>query len=120
MGRKCLYLAQVNWSNCSGNTPGHWLPYSVGSLWAYCQQNLEIREEYELGHILFQRVKIADALELFRQPSIVGFSCYVWNTRYNLELASRLKARWPDCLIVFGGPQVPDSSEAYFGRFPFV
>lgn len=39
-------------------------------------------------------------------PDIFGFSCYVWSYKYLKELAASVKEAWPDCIIVFGGPQV--------------
>jgi radical SAM superfamily enzyme YgiQ (UPF0313 family) len=40
----------------------------------------------------------------------------------SLRVARALKRRHPDCLIVFGGPQVPDPDRAdgFFSRFPFI
>ena len=48
------------------------------------------------------------------------FSLYVWNERLTLEVARRLKAEKPNILIIFGGPQVPDRSEAFLRAHPFV
>jgi tRNA A37 methylthiotransferase MiaB len=39
-------------------------------------------------------------------PSIFGFSVYVWNEKYMDNLAQLVKQEFPDCLIVYGGPQV--------------
>ncbi|HEX4046832.1 MAG TPA: radical SAM protein [Elusimicrobiota bacterium] len=40
------------------------------------------------------------------EPSLVGFSCYIWNFRQVLETVERLKARSPKVRVVLGGPQV--------------
>lgn len=45
-----------------------------------------------------------------RQPSIVGLTLYVWNVQRSLFLASNLKRRAPETLIIVGGPEVtPDN-----------
>lgn len=43
---------------------------------------------------------------LRRDPWMVGFSCYLWNIDRTLWIASQLKARRPDLLIVLGGPEI--------------
>jgi len=43
---------------------------------------------------------------LAEAPSVVGFSCYLWNIDRTLWIAERLKARQPDLLIVLGGPEI--------------
>jgi radical SAM superfamily enzyme YgiQ (UPF0313 family) len=38
-------------------------------------------------------------------PNVIGFSVYVWNeTRFD-NLAKRIKKLFPECVIVYGGPQ---------------
>ncbi len=47
---------------------------------------------------------------------IAGFSHYVWNAQLGRHAATHLKTRQPDCLTVFGGPQLPihpTQQEAY-------
>lgn len=39
-------------------------------------------------------------------PHIFGFSVYTWNEPFMNELSKRVKEQHPDCLIVYGGPQV--------------
>jgi radical SAM superfamily enzyme YgiQ (UPF0313 family) len=43
---------------------------------------------------------------LAENPSVVGFSCYLWNIDRTLWIAERLKAARPDLLIVLGGPEI--------------
>ena len=35
-------------------------------------------------------------------------------------MAREVKKRNPNCLIVFGGPQVPDFTDGFFEKYPFV
>lgn len=39
------------------------------------------------------------------QPDIFAISLYVWNVELALRVAKWVKQRWPNCLIVSGGPQ---------------
>ncbi|WMJ83334.1 DUF4080 domain-containing protein [Oscillospiraceae bacterium LTW-04] len=44
-------------------------------------------------------------------PSIVGFSCYLWNVNTTLALCTALKQALPDVVIVLGGPEVSYRAE---------
>jgi radical SAM superfamily enzyme YgiQ (UPF0313 family) len=43
---------------------------------------------------------------LAEEPSVVGFSCYLWNIDRSLWIAERLKERRPELLVVLGGPEI--------------
>ena len=51
---------------------------------------------------------------------IVGQSCYVWNWKFNLTFAEMVRKHNPKALIILGGPQVPDDSDGFFEKYPFV
>lgn len=54
-------------------------------------------------------------------PSIFGFSLYIWNHLEADKLAQIIKQRWPNCLIVYGGPQVDIKySNTFFSDRPWV
>ncbi len=38
------------------------------------------------------------------KPDLVGFSCYLWNTRQLLQLAQQVREHLPRALIILGGP----------------
>jgi radical SAM superfamily enzyme YgiQ (UPF0313 family) len=94
----------------------YWIPYSVGCIWSYAIQHPEIQENFELKDIVFRRDHPDQVLSKIDNPSICAFSAYMWNARYCLELARLVKKRWPDCLIVFGGPQVNGT----FTKYDFI
>ena len=104
---KKVYLVQVNvtYSNSIA-----YLPYAAGCLAAYAWSDEEIKKKFELADILCIRHKPEQNLEKIVNPSVVGFSCYVWNMEYNLLLARMIKEKYPECLIVFGGHNVPDDT----------
>ena len=80
-----------------------YLPYSVASLWASAEKN-KIVSRNELKHIFFYREPIDNIIKKFDNPTLVGFSNYIWNENYNDILASKIKEKDPNCLIVYGGP----------------
>jgi radical SAM superfamily enzyme YgiQ (UPF0313 family) len=43
---------------------------------------------------------------LERQPTLVGFTCYLWNVDRSLWLAAELRRQRPELTIVFGGPEI--------------
>lgn len=66
---------------------------------------------------LYSKINIVEATinqpqeEVLKQilefsPSIVGFSCYIWNIDATLELCTLLKKQLPSLIIVLGGPEV--------------
>ncbi|HEY3074053.1 MAG TPA: cobalamin-dependent protein [Burkholderiales bacterium] len=109
-------LVQINHSFSGQN----YLPYSAGLLQAYAAKNARHPERYDFGLPIYARIPVAQAVEALRDADVVGFSTYVWNIRISLEIARRLKALKPQMLIVFGGPQVPDRSEAFLRQHPFI
>lgn len=106
--KRRIYLAQFSIVN-----EGQYvlLPYSAGLLWAYARNLQEIVQEYELASdIFFVPEPIENIVERITDPSVFGVSTYVWNANYSDRLASAVKQRYPDCLVIYGGPQVPDNA----------
>ena len=54
-------------------------------------------------------------------PTIIGFSLYTWNEgTFNL-MASQIKEKLPNCIVVFGGPQQDVKyNKEYFRQKPYV
>ncbi len=108
---------KVGWVQYNSDYAAY-LPYAVGLLQAYA-------EHHAPGAFTFLRPRVFAApldqeAEALESADVVGFSCYVWNIERSLALAARLKARKPDILIVFGGPQVPAWPEAFLQQYPQV
>ncbi len=103
---KSVYLVQPN--NSLSNSL--FLPYSVGCIAAYCFDDEEICKNYSLGDLIFTKMPVEQVLPKLENPAVVGFSCYMWNVEYNLLLAEEVKKAYPQAVIVFGGPQVPDDT----------
>jgi radical SAM superfamily enzyme YgiQ (UPF0313 family) len=97
-----------------------WLPYSVASVWTYVNQFKEIQDNFEVQECIFMREEFEDVLARLDNPELCLFSHYLWNDNYNLELAKRIKNKWPECIIIFGGPQVDEIGFNFKMANPFV
>lgn len=104
---KKIYFIQAEIT--SGPINEHYLPFSVGCIWAYANQFTEIQDNFLLADVIWRRDRQQDVLAKIKDPDIVGFSTYVWNHNWNLTLAKKIKQQWPKCLIVFGGPSINES-----------
>ncbi|OGN00515.1 MAG: hypothetical protein A2651_00445 [Candidatus Yanofskybacteria bacterium RIFCSPHIGHO2_01_FULL_42_12] len=90
-----------------------YLPLSVGMLQAYAQKHLTHSDDYEFFAPIYTFMRIQEAAEFLSDADIVGFSIYMWNFENSLDIARELKRRKPEVVIVFGGPQVPDSKKQF-------
>lgn len=99
-----------------------YLPYSAGILWAYARTFPEIAESFENRGFIFVRDQPEAIAARLENPGVAAFSTYVWNWEMSVAVARRIKERHPGCLIVFGGPQVPDPDRLgdLFERHPCI
>lgn len=103
--KKNVYLFQPQYAVEYRKETNYWLPYSVGCLWSYVSQFDHIRENFELKDLIFRREPPDQVLARMEEPAVAGFSCYVWNEQYCLTMAEKIKKKWPNCVIEFGGAQ---------------
>lgn len=83
-----------------------YLPYAIGSLAAYAWHDEIIKKNYELKDLFFLRTPVDEVVEKLDDPFLCAFSTYVWNIEYNLEMAKKIREKFPKCKIVFGGHQI--------------
>ena len=113
---KRLYLAQIN--NTFGGQA--FLPYSVGMLWSYAHSFSDLAASYELGDLLFLREPLSRALNRINDPDVLALSCYLWNWNYNMDLITLVKRRYPGCIVICGGPEVPSDSRGFLEANPDI
>ncbi|MGI6249257.1 MAG: B12-binding domain-containing radical SAM protein [Acutalibacteraceae bacterium] len=107
---KEVYFVQAN-SAFGEKDKSIYIPYAVGCIAAYSFEDPAIKKEYTLGRFSYIKENIDTAMNVFVSPYLVGFSCSVWNTQYNVALAEKIKKRFPHCIVVFGGHNIsPDTS----------
>lgn len=102
------------------------LPYIYGALRAHAETIPELRENYRWQKPLFE-IPPNYGMDVFENlvrgleaPRVLGLSCYVWNIQKQLLLAKLVKEKHPDCLVVAGGPQVPDPGNEFLARHPYL
>ena len=117
---KTLYLVQVGDPFGTGKTETRYLPYATGLIAAYAFDKKIVKENYRFGGFLYRKDDIDTAIDALENPSVVGFSCYVWNFEYNKRFARRLKERFPDCVTVFGGHNILNDSSRQLDEYPFI
>ena len=80
-----------------------------GYLKASMEKSLGARVEVEiLPRALVDRLgdaALAQAIAA-REPDVVGFSLFLWNSARSVALAARVKELLPDSVVVVGGPEV--------------
>ena len=82
------------------------LPYTAGQISAYAFADEDIKANYSLERIFFLRESVDSLLQKIENPSVVAFSTYIWNANFNKEVARRIKEKYPDCTVIFGGHHV--------------
>lgn len=113
--KKNAYLVQAG---CLyGNT--YYLPYAVGMLIAFAQSDERINESFDFKRIIYSLEDVDESIASLENPAFVGFSNSIWNYSYNLEYAKKLKEKYPDCIIEFGGHHVPPTTE-FLDKYPFI
>lgn len=116
---KNMYLVQASNTYVGRGFRAAYLPYAVGLLAAYAFEDEKIKKEYSFKRFIFTREKTDKAVQSMEAPAVVGFSNYIWNTQYNLVLAEKIKKNYPDCVIIFGGHNVPPDN-SFLEKYPFI
>lgn len=114
--KKNLYLVQIN--RIFDNSV--FFPYSIGSLSACAFEDETVRNSYNLNDFIFIYEDIEKVASRIKDPFMVGFSTYIWNTEYNLNLAKRIKEIYPECFILFGGHNVDTDSAVMLEKYSFI
>jgi radical SAM superfamily enzyme YgiQ (UPF0313 family) len=82
------------------------LPYAIGLLWEYANTDQEVRQKWQLDHVIYSKDPVDDVARDLSKSHMVVFSTYIWNSVYNFELAQKIKLHNPKCFIVMGGPHL--------------
>ena len=93
-------------------------PLALGYLKAYARREPEILKKariiIESFSIRVRKDYVLKYIEAER-PDIIGFSCYLWNIRYILDICKDIKKMLPKLKLVLGGPEVtPRAKEVIF------
>ena len=112
-----ISFVQVNY-NTGGKDNSYFLPYSAACIWSYL--NSLPNNPYTLNHLLFRREPVDLIVEKLQHDDVVAFSCYIWNRKYCLAVAKKLKEINSSIKIVFGGPELEITDNQFFSKYPFI
>lgn len=107
-----VYLFYPQYQDGDGAYSSHWLPYTITALWAYVEQFDDIKQNFDVRDVIFRRDPIDQVVDKLDNPALCLFSTYTWNQNYNRLLAQAIKHAYPECCIVFGGPQLSEDATA--------
>lgn len=112
---------QPNFQQGPKELNAYYLPYSAGVVWAYSYADPVLRAQYQVTEWVWRRDAVEPiAQRLAANNDIVAFSTYVWNHRYNYELARQIKDINPSVLTIFGGPEPAITDPDIFRKEPFM
>jgi len=90
-----------------------YLPLSVGMLQVYAQKHLSYAEHYEFMLAVYDFAPISKIVDQLSGADILAISLYVWNFENSMAIAREFKRRYPNKLVIVGGPHVPDSKKQF-------
>jgi radical SAM superfamily enzyme YgiQ (UPF0313 family) len=95
-------------------------PYSIATLVSYIKSKENLASLFRFEKAFVFRDKVDEYIQQCKDTDILLCSCYVWNWEITTYFANQVKKLNPNCIIIFGGPQVPDFSQDFFVQYPFV
>ena len=107
------------YGNMFGNNQIHF-PYSIASLVSYCLEDSIVKESFSFEKIFLFRDSVNNDIEKAKEADVLLCSCYCWNWEITKILAKQVKQSNPNCLVIFGGPEIPKNSTAFFKEHEYV
>lgn len=99
--------------------PNSFLPLAISYQWMYAQTSEIVKNNIQVSDVIIRKKPPKEYVhQLNYEPHIVALSSYVWNWNYNREFAKEIKNRFPDCLVVVGGPNVDKRDKDFFTKNP--
>ena len=111
MNKKKILLTAINAKYIHSNLAVYSLRANAGK---YAAQ-VELAE-FTINH---RREEILQGI-FQRKPDMVGFSCYIWNIEYVMDVAENLKEILPGVTILLGGPEVSYDAVQRLERHEYV
>lgn len=111
-----IYMAEFNLL-MNGTT---YLPLVSGILRAHAETDEAVREHFGFEPFRFHIDQVDRIVDSYVDPDIATFSVSMWNAKLSLAVAERVKQRYPDCLVVFGGASVPHMPTQFLADHPMI
>ncbi len=82
------------------------LPLACGLIASYCNSIPQISDHFNI-YVRMMDEGIEGLIDEIEDPAVVGISCYCWNFLGSVDLSKRLREKYPEVTIVWGGPSIP-------------
>lgn len=86
-------------------------PSAIGSIWSYAQLNEDVKKNYDLLNVFWENLSTEDVVSQIEDPEVVFLSLYTWNWPTSFNIINQIKSKYPECLIIAGGPEPQYSTE---------
>lgn len=117
---KNIYMVQPCDVHGTGDIESTYLPYSSGLLIAYSFRQETIKANYAMQRFIYKKESIDKCIAEMDTPAVIGFSTYVWNYEYNKTFAEKIKEKYPECITIFGGHNISNTSSEQLREYPFI
>lgn len=87
---------------------------------SYIKSKQDLATHFEFTKTCVFREHVDDYVKQCSDSDILLCSCYVWNWEITNYLARQVKDLNPNCLVIFGGPHVPEHATGFFDEHPYV
>ena len=104
-GKQQVYLVDLG-----TGTDRSLIPLGCGLIASYAKSDPRLDAAYDIGILMLDET-LEGVLDEMTAPSVVGFACYVWHFEGVKQLSAMVRERFPDTLIVWGGPSIPQEAE---------
>lgn len=78
-------------------------PAAVGGLATYVKRKLG----KDINYKIFKKPEKFIKSFLKDKPNVVGFSNYAWNSKLTYKIATLIKKKYPETIVIYGGPNYP-------------
>ena len=98
------------------------LPLSAGLIASYARCRPPLDAAFDIDVHFLDRDH-ASFLPAWGELAVLGLACYVWNLNASMRLAAAVRERYPEALVVVGGPSAPvypERIEWFFAQHPYV
>ena len=85
------------------------LPLGCGLIAAYCLSKPPIKSAYDI-EVLMLAAGLPDLIAEMDAPYVIGLACYMWNFFGCVEVSRLIRQKYPEAIIVWGGPNVPSKN----------
>lgn len=115
-----IVLAQPGYRSGPAHLNNWYLPYSIGCLWAHAIHDPIIRNNSTVIDWVWQRPEPETLVQKWQKVDVLFCSVYIWNENYCSALSQAVKSKWPDAVVIWGGPQCDHSNDDIFKLKPFI